>query len=351
MQYSYKFKEIDFFESADFVINYHHNLSKSLCGRTNLGKRGLGGELDEMLPGKLAEIAVCNILNNHPKNYGKILLPDMQIYDDCEVGKKKDPDITKIIENHISRGPKEHIEIKRFSENDCWIGARKDQFDADKEGYMCYVSLEFDNDNSFKQNDITGAFLKKYLNFNKLKSEQIKNFSDLKDISSSIVYIFSFDLIKKYGHLFPKGSIIPETQFPEVANAINKNGRFRVGYNLKSYYNQKNHVDLAMKIENSQVIPPYGHWKLNGVFSIFENKQYNSLIHCYENTTMFNPLFGSFKLSAGKTFRFYFKNKLRKGKTKNNDDYWISKKRLDEIIQNNNDFNINNQLKQILTRI
>ena len=71
------------------------NPTKGLRGRTNQGKRGFGGELDEMLPGKLLEIAVCRILENFSSN-NKRLFPDFKIYSNFEVGKRSDPDITKV---------------------------------------------------------------------------------------------------------------------------------------------------------------------------------------------------------------------------------------------------------------
>ena len=54
----YKFSEDDLAEVLTFLKDYHLNPTKGLRGRTNQGKRGFGGELDEMLPGKLLEIAV-----------------------------------------------------------------------------------------------------------------------------------------------------------------------------------------------------------------------------------------------------------------------------------------------------
>lgn len=51
---------------------------------------------------------------------------------------------------------------------------------------------------------------------------------------------------------------------------------------------------------------------------------------------MFSKVFGYYKLVDKKTYKFFFKNKLgkRSGKDifKSIDDYWFSKKRLDELL-------------------
>ena len=51
---------------------------------------------------------------------------------------------------------------------------------------------------------------------------------------------------------------------------------------------------------------------------------------------MFSKVFGYYKLDDKKTYKFFFKNKLvkRSGKDvfKSIDDYWFSKKRLDELL-------------------
>ena len=60
----YRFKDEDLLTAIDFVKNYHLEPTKGLRGRTNQGKIGFGGELDEWIPGKLVEIGVCRILEN-----------------------------------------------------------------------------------------------------------------------------------------------------------------------------------------------------------------------------------------------------------------------------------------------
>ena len=80
----YKFSDDDLSIALDFVKNYHLNPTKGLRGRTNQGKRSFGGELDEWIPGKLLEIAVCRILEKYSKD--KKLSPDFEIYSDHEVG-------------------------------------------------------------------------------------------------------------------------------------------------------------------------------------------------------------------------------------------------------------------------
>jgi hypothetical protein len=60
-------------------------------------------------------------------------------------------------------------------------------------------------------------------------------------------------------------------------------------------------------------------------------KDNKKVIFCKSNVTIFNNYFGHYFFEEGKTYNFYFKNKLGND-FKNIDDYWFFKKRLDEMM-------------------
>ena len=69
-----------------------------------------------------------------------------------------------------------------------------------------------------------------------------------------------------------------------------------------------------------------------------KNQYKKRVIYAKKNVEMFSKVFGKFKLINDKTYRFHFTNTLgtQAGKDvfKSIDDYWFSKKRLDELLNN-----------------
>ncbi len=352
--FEYFFSKEDINKAFNFVVSYHLNPTKGQRGRTNTGMRGFGGELDEFIPGKLVEIAFCKILEKFDKNKKKFE-PDFEIYDNKEVGDRKDPDVTKVIENDKERKPKSFIEIKRLQEIDNWLGPRMHQFGEGKEGYMVHISIDFDNDYGVKHKDITASILKSYLSEEFNLETKLNLFSELESLKAKLHFIYPFKLIREKGHLFKAGEIIPDTEFPSGATAINQNGTFRKNFNIIDDYMNVNQIKLDMKIEpnatiNNENVPKYSQWELSGSFALFESRG-KEYIHCYQDSVMFNQVFGHYELEKDTTYKFFFRNKLEGKTTKNIDDYWFSKKRLNELFASNSELTIEKQLENILSTI
>jgi hypothetical protein len=330
----YRFTNEDLIKVLHFTKDYHLEETKQSSGRTNQGSRNFGGELDAFVPGKLIELAVCKILEAYGEN--KTLLPDYKIYKNAEVAENVDPDIVAVKEKDELRYPKIHVEIKRLMDSDFWLGMRTDQLsrveavrgiEALRSMYMIHASLAFDNSNNKKQNDIVGAVLKELISTEKLNLEEFSNFTDL---YCRIDYVYSIQDLMSRGHLYKKGDIIPTGEFPQGADAYKKNGSTRKGYTLIKKFTKNNH-NLSMKISLNGTEPMYGKWEIIGEIELFKTAKNNEMLYCKSATVMSNPYFGSFNLEAGKTYKFYFQNKLGKD-YKNIDDYWFFRKRLEEMI-------------------
>ena len=70
---------------------------------------------------------------------------------------------------------------------------------------------------------------------------------------------------------------------------------------------------------------------------------------------MFNEVFGLYELLSDHTYQFYFKNTLGKQGDKDIfkaiDDYWFSKRRLEELLKNNDILSTDSTLKLIAETI
>ena len=92
-----------------------------------------------------------------------------------------------------------------------------------------------------------------------------------------------------------------------------------------------------MKWDNKPEYKTYSDWYVQGKFKKFINtSNKREYIHSISDVNMFNEVLGKFKLEDNTSYKFWFENKLgkRAGKdvTKSIDDYWFTKKRLDELI-------------------
>ena len=92
-------------------------------------------------------------------------------------------------------------------------------------------------------------------------------------------------------------------------------------------------------------------WEISGNCQILNDKTGKEFIYAIEDTKMFSKVFGTFKIPKGETNRFYFKNTLGKngGKDvfKSIDDYWFSKRRLDELLLLSEISNTESAIKKI----
>ena len=358
----YNFTPRDVKKVLEFVRDYHLNPTKGSRGRTNQGKRGFGGELDEMMPGKLLEIAVCRILENYSE--GKSLLPDFQIYSDHEVGKRSDPDITSVREpNGSVRKPKVFVEIKRYDPGARWHGPRQHQFKDMDEGYMVHASIGFDDGLSAKKQDITAAVLKKLIDPRIL---DLSEFSELSNLTAKIEYVYSFKEIREKGHFFETGNIIPEVVFGDeirssgktttkgtTTNAYKKNGELSKTFTLYEEFDlEEGETKLFdMKWKHHPEKLSFGEWRLSGSFQMLKDKSGKMIIFAIKNAVMESKVFGRFELTDKTTYKFYFTNTLERDGKKTIDDFWFSKRRLDELLSQNEIQNLNLTIQHIAREI
>jgi hypothetical protein len=333
----YRFSDEDLKKVLSFTRDYHLELSKPVSGRTNQGARDFGGELDAFVPGKLIELGVSKIIGNN-KNPQINLEVDYKIYTNTEVKNQADPDIVKVLEpNLVQRDPNLHVEIKRHSDGDLWLGMRANQLsqiisvrgpDIKNRMYMIHASLGFNDKNNKKQNDVLGSILKKLIPKNHF---DLGDFSDFSDLFCKIEYAYSINSLLNLGKLYPEGEIIPTMPFSQGADAYTSKGKLRKGYQLIDTF-ANGSKSLKMKIEETKEITDYSNWSIHGHFDHLQTNTNKEVIYCHSELTAFNDYFGKYSLGKGSTFKFFFENRLEKGKRKNIDDHWFFIKRLDELI-------------------
>ena len=363
---SYSFEIEDYLQCVTFAYNYHMHEGKGARGRTNQGKRGFGGELDEFVPGKLCEIAVTKFLEDY-SNKNKELIIDNDIYPDSDKRVKSDPDIVNVIENGNTRKPNLFIEVKRISPSDKMVGIRKSQLDesvkkwqgdiiGDDKIFIIHAELYF-ADGTKKSNDITGSILKYLTN---TSSYDFSKFSEYSFLRCKINHIYTIEELKKHGRIFKKGEIIPKILFYEGNELRNKKGFYRLANNKV----RANHKVIA-SYENKKILNPYiwksdkkmnyGKCKFTGNFNLIapiNNKNNRQIIECISDVDVRNNFFGDYRLKKGNEFQFNIENALgRIDDTKGTDDLWMSITKIKQLINNKVIQNADSLLKQISNKI
>jgi len=350
----YEFNAEDVNDVIQFCRDYHLDVTKQAMGRTGSGPRGLGGEIDAFGPGKLNEIGISKLISIYDKKICKV---DNQIYSNYEVGLKTIPDIVSVIENNKVRKPNLYIEIKNISENDHWLGIHSDQLNAIlknskigiSEIYLIFGQIYFEDLKNRKQQDFLGSFLNSYLGASNIN---FKQFSNLKDLKCKINYILSISDLYKFGHEFQQGDIIPELNFKEAKQVFRSDGRLWKGLKLdKIYEGNKTITALGINGENYE----YGKFQIKGsaqlIRSSNKSRHYLSFL---ENSILENDFFGRLEFNKGEVIFFNVVNMLaglQGSKVKNKSDWWISRRKLDQLIARGEVKDTAVMLKQIQTRI
>jgi hypothetical protein len=329
-----------------FCKNYHLDESKRLNDRTNSGRRGFGGVVDAFGPGKLTEIGICKILANLTQD--KELFPDTEVYSDSEVGKKVNPDIISVKENNQIRKPKLYIEIKDDDSKSDWIGIREDQLNSIKrvhgddleKVFLIFGRTYFDDNKNEKEKDFFGSFLK---SINLSNEFSFNEFSDITNIKCDIKYAFSVADLITYGHLYKAGEIIMNSYFDEAKQIYTKKGSLWKDKILSKEL-KDNEIIIALT-EDGQILP-YSEFNFVGYAHLIINKDDNNkkFIHFLKDSTIENKYFGRFDYKKGTSIFFNIKNKLgtkteedkdknkiKKNKTKNINDWWLSKHLLEQL--------------------
>tara|TARA_Y100001936_G_scaffold242314_1_gene279381 strand:- start:1861 stop:2952 length:1092 start_codon:yes stop_codon:yes gene_type:complete len=361
---TYRFNTDDAIKALGFVKEYHLEPSKSPTSRTNQGKRGLGGEIDDFLIKGLTEIAVCKIIGKYNKDIK--LLPDFNVYTDRDVAEFKDPDITEIYDfkSKVKRKPKLHIEIKiSDKEKDNWLFARIEQvqhiFDSKKSGYMIHVSLDFDDEKTKKEQSITGSVLREVVN---KESFPMEEFSNISDLIATIEFAYSYDDLKEKGMYFPDQLIMPKTTFDIVNRGpYKRDGKLSEMFELICSLKGAN--TISMKTIHSLIGSPdislFNPWEIKGNVELYKKVQNNyndEYIFAVEDSTMENKNIGRFNLKKGQTYRFHLENALGKSRAggeqvKQNKEFAFSKTKLTNIYSDIPSFTLENICRQIAKNI
>ena len=350
----YEFKLEDVNEVIKFCRDYHLDITKQASGRTGSGPRGLGGEIDAFGPGKLNEIGVSRLVSSGNE---KICMVDNQIYSNYEVGIKTIPDIVKVKERSKLRDPNLYIEIKKIAESDQWLGIHTDQLKSimrdtrikDNEIYLVYGQVYFQDKNNRKQQDFLGSFLHSIIGNSQIKFNE---FSSLRDLKCKIHYIFTVSDLQKHGHEFEAGDIIPELDFTDAKQVFRNDGRLWKGLKIQKELSGQNKIS-ADGINGEKF--KYGKFDLNGSVQII-NKSNKSRQYLYflENSTLENEYFGKLSFTKGQVIFFNIKNMLaglQGSKVKTKSDWWISRKKLDQLIATKKIQGTEVMLNEIKTRI
>ena len=235
--------------------------------------------------------------------------------------------------------------MKKIDSNEQWLGARRDQIEEDLKnntnGYMVHVSLDFDDDHNERERDITASILKSIILNNRF---DMSIFSDFTNLKAKIEYVYSYKDLKEKGFFFRSGIFMPKTNFNKMSRGIYlKNGDQSQEFELMNSY-------------NGSYVPFFKTWEIEGEFQIFKKiKTGNEYIYPLKRTIMSNDVIGKYELDSKNTYEFHLENRLlgRDGRDgiKNVDEYSFSRKRLEGIQNEDEEFSLKNMISKVAKEI
>jgi hypothetical protein len=352
---TYQFEHEDIHEVIKFCRDYHLDLTKQATGRTGSGPRGLGGEIDAFGPGKLNEIGISKLISIYEEKLCKV---DNKIYSNYEVGTETIPDIVEVLDNKgKSRKPNLYIEIKKISDSDHWLGIHSEQLESilknpkitNTDIYLIYGEVFFDDNKNKKEQDFLGAFLNEIGGSDQIKFD---TFSKLTDLKCKIHYVLSINDLKKYGHEFLSGDIIPEFNIKPAKQVFRSDGSLWKGLKVQQTLKGKNRIN-AIEVNGKK--HKYGDFLVHGDVELISasstNRQY---LHFLTNGSIENEYFGTLNFRKNETIFFNLTNMLAGNqgtKTKTKDDWWISRIKLEQLIQNGKIDKTNEAMRLIQQKI
>jgi hypothetical protein len=164
--------------------------------------------------------------------------------------------------------------------------------------------------------------------------------------------VLSISDLYKFGHEFQQGDIIPELNFRKAKQVFKKDGRLWKGLKLDNIYEGKKTITaLGINGENYE----YGKFQIEGsaqlIKSPIKSRQFLSFL---ENSSLENEFFGRLEFNKDEVIFFNVDNMLAglQGKaTKNKSDWWISRSKLDQLIERGQVKNTDLMLQLIQTQI
>ena len=282
------------------------------------------------------EIAVSKLLSTDDK---KRCTVDNKIYSNYEVGTKTIPDIVEVLDDSgNSREPNLYIEVKKISDSDQWLGIHSDQLKSimrnshirNDQIFLIFAEVYFEDKKNRKQQDFLGAFLN-----SAMKNAQVKfnAFSSLSDLRCKIHYVLSITDLQKFGHEFKAGDIIPELNYSKAKQVFRSDGRLWKGLKISKTLHGMNNIDAPG--EDGKIYP-YGKFKCKGhVEVITKIGKSRTYLFMLSDTSIQNEYFGELHFKKGEIIFFNISNKLaglQGAKVKTKSDWWISRRKLDQMI-------------------
>jgi hypothetical protein len=351
----YEFTVDDFVEVITFCRDYHLDITKQSSGRTGSGPRGLGGEIDAFGPGKLNEIAVSKLLSTDGKKRCSV---DNQIYSNYEVGIKTIPDLVEVVEAGAgARKPNLYIEVKKISESDQWLGIHTDQLKSILRDsqikihdiFLIFGEVYFQDNKNRKQQDFLGAFLNSSMSNTKVNFQA---FSQLNDLRCKIHYVLSITDLQTFGHEFKAGGIIPDLHFSEAKQVFRSDGRLWKGLKVEKTLKGKSQIE-APGIDGQRY--DYGKFECYGHVQVIKKKgNSRTYLSILSDTTIRNDFFGELEFKKGETIFFNIRNMLaglQGSKVKTKSDWWISRRKLDQLIKTGSIVRIEEAIKLLRKNI
>lgn len=290
--------------------------------------------MDAFTRGKLVEIGAQKMLEqaNSKKQYEL----NFSIISVSQV--KDEPDITAVVEDGSLREPNLFVEIKGVSTGDRWFGLTEEQLATMERNSLgrsiviMYISLSVDEDggDNPKRQDPVGMYLKAVT-----EHSVFNPFAEL-NASAKLEFIITAEELREYGARFPKGDLLYETDLfceLQLSSVWAKDGNLgaRIAHSgTHNSYRGKISVPLRSGKEDKKV----GQFDICGSFEIYrkENpKSRPSFIHCLDDTTISNDIFGTFNLRKDKLYEFNLWTVGWDPVLKRN-NLWISNNRVKELL-------------------
>ena len=324
-------------QALNFAIDYDVSGKKYEQGRTSGQARGLGGIIDSFVPGKVIELAVCEILNKI--STGKTCSADFG------VRKKQDfsePDIATVTENSAERKPKVNVETKNSAENYRWVGIYESQFNTLLEGqpdldkiYFVFCSIRTkdaskNDDDASKNDDLLGALLKS----KGFLPGKFASYESLDNFFIQIDSVLTGRELREKGKFFPAGMILPHDELLSEP----RRSPYRQGGSLGKGFEKLFDVNGKEKLPTDKInwIEQFGETYCEGRCEVFlktgERKgkpvEPSLYLHCLGDVVVENEFLGKFSVSSG---TYSLKVWTIMG-SKSSDDWWVAKRNMDSVV-------------------
>ena len=316
-------------QALNFAIGYDVSGKKYEQGRTSGQARGLGGIIDSFVPGKVIELAVCEILNKI--STGKTCNADFG------VRKKQDfsePDIATVTENSAERKPKVNVETKNSAENYRWAGVYDTQFNTLLEGqpdldkiYFVFCSIR--TKDASQNDDLLGALLKS----KDFLPGKFDSYESLDNFFIQIDNVLTGRELKEKGQFFPAGMILPHDELlAERRSPYRHDGTLGKGFEKLFDVNGKERLPT----DRINWIEQFGETYCEGRCEVFlktgerkgKSVEPSLYLHCLGDVIVENEFLGKFSVSSGT----YSLKVWAVMESKSSGDWWVAKRNMDSVV-------------------